>query len=150
MVFKILNCIEEDIPVLVGFQQKLAMESEGIMLEKSIVKEGITAVINDNHKGKYYKIQSGNTVIGCMMNTLEWSDWRNGYFIYIQSLYILPEYRRQGAFQAMFDFLKLKFQESGFYVGIRLYVDKSNKIAREVYKRLGMDESHYRFFEWVE
>ncbi|MFC1731781.1 GNAT family N-acetyltransferase [candidate division KSB1 bacterium] len=150
MIFRILSCSYDDIPVLVGFQQKMAMESEGLQLNESLIKKGIKAVIDDSHKGIYYKVLTGNMVIGCMMNTLEWSDWRNGYFIYIQSLYILPEFRKQGAFSAMYNFLKQKLYESGIYIGIRLYVSKSNKVAKEVYKKAGMDDSHYQFFEWVE
>ena len=83
------------------------------------------------------------------MITYEWSDWRNGNVYWIQSVYVLPEYRGKGVFKEMYLHIKLSVKETPGLSGIRLYVDKHNHRAQKVYNKIGMDGSHYQLFEWM-
>lgn len=140
---------ELDILELVDLQQKMALETENIALQEDIVEQGITALIKDSQKGKYYKIVQKGKIIGCVLNTYEWSDWRNGNIVWIQSLYILPPYRRQGLFTAVYQYLREQVQKNPTQKGIRLYVDKRNEAAIQAYKAVDMDNNHYEMFEWL-
>ena len=138
-----------DILQLVDLQSKMAYETEGVTLDEDIVEKGILAVIEDDTKGKYYKIVQQGKMVGCMLNTFEWSDWRNGYVLWIQSLYFLPQYRRRGLFKAVFQYVRGTVQKNKQLKGIRLYVDKKNEPAIEAYKSVGMTNQHYEMFEWL-
>ncbi|MDZ7648277.1 MAG: GNAT family N-acetyltransferase [Cytophagales bacterium] len=107
------------------------------------------SVFEDVNKGAYYVAFDDDTVIGSLMTTYEWSDWRNGTVIWIQSVYVLPAYRGQGVYKKMYEHVQsLVTPESG-YRGIRLYVDKTNLAAQKVYEKLGMNGEHYQVFEWM-
>ena len=138
-----------DILELVDLQSKMAFETENITLLPEIVEQGITAVIQDDSKGKYYKIVDKGRLIGCMLNTYEWSDWRNGYVVWIQSLYILPAYRKLGIFKAAYRYMQEIVQKNPQYKGIRLYVDRRNEPAIAAYKSVNMNNEHYEMFEWL-
>ncbi len=138
-----------DILELVELQRKMALETENLTLILDVVEAGITAVINDQNKGKYYKIVQHGRIIGCMLNTYEWSDWRNGQIVWIQSLYILPAYRKQGLFTATYQYLADIVKKNANYKGIRLYVDKRNAPAIAAYKAVEMTNEHYELFEWL-
>jgi GNAT superfamily N-acetyltransferase len=138
-----------DILELTDLQEKMALETENVTLHPDIVEQGITAVLQDHNKGRYYKIVQKGKVIGCMLTTYEWSDWRNGAVVWIQSLYILPTYRRQGLFSGVYQYLRELVQKNPDLKGIRLYVDKRNKPAIEAYKSVDMSNEHYEMFEWM-
>ncbi len=140
---------ELDILELVDLQQKMALETENITLNEDVLEQGITALIQDSHKGKYYKIVQKGKIIGCVLNTYEWSDWRNGNIVWIQSLYILPAHRRQGIFTEVYQYLREQVQKNPTQKGIRLYVDKRNETAIKAYKAIDMDNNHYEMFEWL-
>jgi ribosomal protein S18 acetylase RimI-like enzyme len=106
----------------------------------------VTAAISDEGKGIYLVARAGGKAIGSLMLTREWSDWNNQWYWWIQSVYVMPEYRNQGIYRAMYATLKDMARENGVSQ-IRLYADKSNVSAQHVYKRLGMHESHYLMFE---
>jgi len=147
-MIQIQEATEKDVLTIAGFQQKMALETEGLALDKNKAESGVKAVFNDPSKGFYIVAKSQDKVIASMLLTPEWSDWRNGYFLWIQSLYVIPEYRKQGIFRLMYDFVKDKVNLSDGYVGIKLYVDQHNETAQKVYEKVGMDASHYRMFEW--
>ncbi len=146
----IREAVREDHSTIVRFQLEMAKETEGIFLQQPIVELGVRAVLSDNSKGRYYVAESGNRTIASLLTTYEWSDWRNGQVLWIQSVFVEKEYRRMGVFKKMYEFIKAKtLEENNNYRGIRLYVDKSNEAAIRVYEKLGMNNQHYETFEWM-
>ncbi|HEY9423145.1 MAG TPA: GNAT family N-acetyltransferase [Thermoanaerobaculia bacterium] len=139
----------EDAPAIVDFQLRMARETEGLELDLPTVTAGVEAVFNDPHKAAYYVAESGGRIVGGLMTTYEWSDWRNGMILWIQSVYVIPEERGRGIYRALYDHLKRRVEEDPDLKGIRLYVDKRNAAAQAVYQRLGMSREHYDTFEWL-
>ena len=135
-----------DIEAIVRFQADMAMESEGTMLDMDRLTLGVTSAINDEQKGTYLVARANDTPIGSLMVTREWSDWNNMWYWWIQSVYVMPEYRNQGVYRAMYTTLKDMAKENGVSQ-VRLYADRTNHSAQQVYQRLGMTESHYLMFE---
>ena len=135
-----------DIDAIVRFQADMAMESEGIMLDMCRLTSGVTSAMKDESKGTYLVARANGTPIGSLMLTREWSDWNNQWYWWIQSVYVMPEYRKKGVYKAMYATLKDMAQENGVSQ-IRLYADRTNLSAQQVYQRLGMRESHYLMFE---
>lgn len=138
-----------DIPFIVDFQLKMAKETESIELDQPTVESGVKAVLNDSSKGKYYVTEKEEKIIGSLLTTFEWSDWRNGTILWIQSVFVLPEFRRKGVYRNMYSYLKKIVIEDETLVGIRLYADKSNIPAQKTYEKLGMNKEHYVTFEWL-
>ena len=138
----------EDIQDIAQFQVDMAQESEGTTLDIQTVIPGVTAAVNDPQKGTYIIARADGKPIGSLMLTREWSDWTNRWYWWIQSVYVRPEYRGKGAYRAMYAKIKEMAGEAGV-TQIRLYVDKTNYRAQEVYKKLGMDECHYLMYEEV-
>lgn len=149
MDFIIRKAERQDIEELIGFQQKLAHETEGITLDATILRKGLNALFDDTSKGFYNVAVLENEVIGCHMITYEWSDWRNGWVYWIQSVYIKERYRKHGVFKKMYESLKLQILKTPEIIGLRLYVDKTNLRAQAVYKAMGMNGEHYTVFEWM-
>ncbi|HEY0428122.1 MAG TPA: GNAT family N-acetyltransferase [Pyrinomonadaceae bacterium] len=138
---------KEDAPALIEFNQAMALETEGKRLDSEILKNGVEAVFADERKGFYVVAESESEIIGGLMVTFEWSDWRNGWFWWIQSVYILPGERGRGIYRLLYEFVKRKAGESKNVCGFRLYVERENTRARKVYEKLGMEESHYLMYE---
>lgn len=134
---------------IVEFQVRLAKESEGLELDRAKVTQGVQAVFDRPTLGRYWVAQSGDKVVASLLTIPEWSDWRNGTVVWIHSLYVLPEFRQRGAFRAMFETLRRQVLESTDLIGLRLYVDRRNTTAQQVYKQIGMDSQHYDLFEWL-
>ena len=139
----------KDINSIVDFQLKMASETEGIELNKITVLKGVTAVINDTNKGQYYVTEINNRIVASLLTTYEWSDWRNGTILWIQSVYVLNEYRRKGVYRNMYSHIKQLVMDNPNLNGIRLYADKSNLTAHKTYQELGMSPDHYITFEWL-
>ncbi len=136
-----------DAQTIADFQIAMARETENYLLDSKTILAGVTAVFEDSNKGCYYKACFGNIIVASLLTTYEWSDWRNGWVIWIQSVYVLPEYRKFGAFSKLYSFVKQQVDANENYKGIRLYVDLSNEKARIVYKKIGMNGEHYQLFE---
>jgi GNAT superfamily N-acetyltransferase len=134
---------------IAGFQIAMALETESLNLDKEIVKQGVRAVFRDLGKGRYFIALDGDKLIASLMITYEWSDWRNGTVYWIQSVFVLPEYRGKGVFKQMYLYIKDLVLNDPALTGIRLYVDKTNRRAQKVYEKMGMDGSHYQLFEWM-
>ena len=134
---------------IVEFQLAMASETEGIQLDKQIVEKGVKAVLTDNTKGQYYVAEVNGQVVSSLLTTFEWSDWRNGTILWIQSVYVLPEYRRKGVYRSMYSHIKNLVLNDSKLNGIRLYADKSNLPAHKTYQNLGMSPDHYVTFEWL-
>lgn len=135
-----------DIDTIVQFQADMAMESEGCVLDKEKVTKGVTAAMLDDSKGIYWVAKYEGRTIGSLMITREWSDWNNEWYWWIQSVYVTPEYRKQGVYKAMYQKVKDAAKENNVSQ-IRLYADKTNISAQKTYQSLGMHESHYLMFE---
>lgn len=147
---KIREAIPSDAAYIVDFQLKMACETENLKLTKSIVELGVEAVFDDISKGTYYVAEIDGDIVGSLLTTYEWSDWRNGQVLWIQSVYILKEFRGQGIFKEMYTYIKEKVtNQSNDFRGIRLYVDKTNEAAQKVYDKLGMENHHYEMYEWM-
>lgn len=135
-----------DIDCIVQFQADMAMESEGCVLNKEKVTKGVTAAMLDDSKGIYWVAKYEGRTIGSLMITREWSDWNNEWYWWIQSVYVTPEYRKQGVYKAMYQKVKDAAKENNVSQ-IRLYADKTNLSAQKAYQSLGMHKSHYLMFE---
>jgi len=138
-----------DILSIVDFQLKMAAETEGINLHEPTVTKGVAAVINDNTKGQYYVTEIDKRIVASLLTTYEWSDWRNGTILWIQSVYVLKEYRRKGVYRNMYSYINQLVLGNEKLNGIRLYADKSNLPAHKTYQKLGMSPDHYITFEWL-
>lgn len=136
-----------DIAPIVEFNIAMALETEGLKLDRSTLKAGVEGVFTDETKGFYVIAEDEGKVAGCLLITTEWSDWRNGWFWWIQSVYILPEARGKGTYRQLYEFVKKLSVEAGNVCGFRLYVEKKNARAQEVYEKVGMKASHYVMFE---
>jgi len=139
----------EDADTIVRFQVEMARETEGIDLDEPTVADGVRAVLADPGKGRYYVAEVDGDVAGSLLVTPEWSDWRNGTVLWIQSLYVRPEYRRAGAFRALYEYLRALVEADDTLFGIRLYVATSNAAAQRAYEAMGMDGEHYQLYEWM-
>jgi GNAT superfamily N-acetyltransferase len=125
----------------------MGRETEGILLDKSRLQKGVEGILRDPMKGFYLVAESKGEIVGQMMITREWSDWRNGYFWWIQSVYVLPSSRKKGVYRALHERIVTAGKRRKDICGIRLYVDRHNSRAQRVYKKLGMKNSNYEMFE---
>jgi ribosomal protein S18 acetylase RimI-like enzyme len=139
----------DDALAIIDFQLNMAMETESITLDYPTVTRGVHEVFEDSTKGSYYVALDDKKIIGSLMTTYEWSDWRCGTVLWIQSVYIIKDYRGQGVYKKLYQYIQqLVTPESG-YRGIRLYVDKTNITAQRVYEKMGMNGEHYQVYEWM-
>ncbi len=137
----------EDADSLVEFNQAMALETEGKRLDSQILRNGVEAVLSDKPKGFYTVAESEGKIVGGLLVTFEWSDWRNSWFWWIQSVYILPEFRGGKIYRLLYEFVKQNAKEKGDVCGFRLYVEKENANAQKVYEKCGMEASHYLMYE---
>jgi len=138
-----------DAATLVELQIRMARETEDLELDRDTVTRGVAAVFADPAKGSYWIAERGGRIVGCLLTTFEWSDWRNGTVLWIQSVYVLPEERGRGVYRALYDHLRRRVEADPGLKGLRLYVDRRNAAAQRVYERLGMSREHYDLFEWL-
>ncbi|MBK9291479.1 MAG: GNAT family N-acetyltransferase [Bacteroidetes bacterium] len=143
------EAIRDDIDAIHRFQLAMALETEGLQLDADILRQGITAVFDHPEKGRYFVALTGHQVIGSLMITYEWSDWRCRTIYWLQSVYVLPDYRRMGVYRALYAHVRALAEADPQVGGIRLYVDSQNHDAQHVYSRMGMNGEHYRVFEWM-
>lgn len=134
---------------IVEFQIAMAQETEDFALDRDICTRGVEAVFADSSLGRYFVAESESSLIASLMITPEWSDWRNGVVWWIQSVYVRPDHRRRGAYAGLYEHVKRIAESIEMVKGIRLYVDKRNTSAQEVYRRMGMNGEHYQVFEWM-
>ena len=142
------EAVPADASAIIEFQLAMARETEDLELDREILTSGVNAVFADPALGRYFIAEDDGRVIGSLMITYEWSDWRNGMVWWIQSVYVIPEFRRRGIYAGLYTHVKQLVEQSTVR-GIRLYVDKRNTAAQEVYTRLGMNGEHYLVFEWM-
>lgn len=136
-----------DLDVLVEFNAAMAMETEALSLDRERLRAGVAALLADPAKGRYRLAERAGEVVGALMLTREWSDWRCGDWWWIQSVYVRADARRAGVFRALFDSVAAEARADAGVCGLRLYVERDNLRAQTTYRALGMDETHYRLFE---
>jgi GNAT superfamily N-acetyltransferase len=134
---------------IIEFQMRMAEEAEGLKLDKETVTEGVRGVFKEPARGTYWVAEQDGEILGVCLVIPEWSDWRNGMVLWIHSLYVVPEARGRGIFKKLYEHLKKQVEQSPGLIGLRLYVDKKNSLAQQVYKRLGMSKDHYNLYEWL-
>jgi GNAT superfamily N-acetyltransferase len=144
----IRKAISEDASVIADFQQKMAWETEQLTLEKSVLVPGVNAVFVNPARGQYWIAEENSIVIASLLITCEWSDWRNTSVWWIQSVYVLPEFRRKGTFRLMYYHIRKEADRQGV-AGLRLYVETNNTRAQKTYEALGMQKEHYQMYEWL-
>ena len=147
MELKIRRANLADAPVIADLNIRLAEESEHLRLDRACVAAGVEALLSDPGKGIYYVAECNGSVVGQLMITYEWSDWRNGNLWWIQSVYVKEQFRAQGVFKALFRHLENLARASDGVAGLRLYMHADNVRARKTYERLGMKNSDYEVFE---
>jgi len=136
-----------DAQALVSFNRAMARETEGKELDLEILTAGVAALLADPARGFYVVARRGGEVVGSLMITTEWSDWRCGDFWWIQSVYVRPEARRQGVYRRLYDFVRARAAATDGVCGFRLYVERGNHRAQQTYEALGMRETVYRMYE---
>ena len=138
----------KDIATLAENNISMAMETEDKILDKNTISKGVSSIINDRTKGIYWVMEIGGNLVGQLMITYEWSDWRNGTMWWIQSVYVPKMYRRQGIYSSLYENLVNLANSDPDCCGIRLYVEKNNTRAAETYSKLGMVNAGYEIMEF--
>jgi GNAT superfamily N-acetyltransferase len=136
-----------DLPIIVEFNQRMAAETENKHLDAKVLETGVTAVLTDPNKGVYYLAEAAGHVVGQLMLTYEWSDWRNGWLWWIQSVYVRATARRQGIFRALYNYIYEAACRDPQVIGLRLYMEQDNHTAEQTYLKLGMEPMRYRLFQ---
>jgi len=146
----IRRALESDIPSIVKFSVALALETEGRELDPVRLRHGTSALLDSPTHGFFMVAEAlipDRPLVGQLMITFEWSDWRNGAFWWIQSVYVDPAWRRHGIFRRLHDAVVHEATDNPAVCGIRLYVEKANEIAKRVYDRVGLASSGYEVYE---
>ena len=136
-----------DAKIIADFNTRLAWETEGMKLDAPTILRGVQAALRDKAKGTYFVVEVEGKVVGQLLITFEWSDWRNGNFWWIQSVYVAAEHRQNGIFRALFGYVEKLARTRKDSCGLRLYVEHNNHRAQQTYRRLGMRQTHYQVFE---
>lgn len=147
IILRIAN--ETDIDALVDFNLRMAKETEGKELKAEILRPGVEGLFQNRQYGFYVIAEdtSNKLAAGGLLITYEWSDWRNGVVWWIQSVYVMPDYRRRGIYKRLYEFVKELAKSETNVRGFRLYVEKENRVAQQTYSNLGMEETYYLMFE---
>lgn len=144
---KIRTACSADATAIAAFNTQLAWETEQLKLDAKTILAGVRAVLKDPTKGTYFVAEHDGVVIGQLLITYEWSDWRNGNFWWIQSVYVAAAHRQSGVFRTLFAHVQTLAQSSRDACGLRLYVEKHNRCAQSAYSKLGMTKTPYEVFE---
>jgi GNAT superfamily N-acetyltransferase len=147
MSLTIRRATPADAPVLVAFNAAIAWETEHKRLDPDVLAAGVRAVFDDPARGFYTVAERGNEVVGQMMVTFEWSDWRNGWFWWVQSVYVRDDARREGVFRALYREVERQAAADPAVIGLRLYFETDNARAQSTYRALGMSDTTYGVME---
>jgi len=137
----------EDAEFLVRGNASLALETEGLSLDLDRLRDGVHGVFDAPERGFYLIAESGGARLGQLLITYEWSDWRNGVFWWVQSVYVVEAARKRGVFAALYRHAREMARAQGGVCGIRLYVENHNERAMAAYERVGMKRTIYQMFE---
>lgn len=137
----------EDAPLIAQFNALMALETEHRTLDQETLRKGVETVVRESSHGTYYVAEMDGRVVGQLLITYEWSDWRNGVFWWIQSVYVRQEFRGRGVFKALYKHVETKARKESGVCGLRLYVEHDNQGAIRTYEKLGMKKTPYQLFE---
>ena len=147
MPLSLRQAVAADAPVIAEYNRLLAEETEGKQLDPAELAAGVAACLAEPHKGIYFLAEDPPDVLGQLCITFEWSDWRNGWLWWIQSVYVRQDARRRGIFRALYDHVRRAAENDPEVIGLRLYMEQDNHAARQTYLRLGMKPTSYVVFE---
>lgn len=147
MTINVRKANQKDAVSIVKMNKALALETESITLDDQVISLGVANCLKDSAKGSYFLAEYEGAVIGQLMFTFEWSDWRNGWIWWLQSVYVDPDFRGKGAFKSLFHHVEMLALAQLDVVAIRLYVEMHNLPAKEVYQKVGMQHSGYEVFQ---
>ncbi len=137
----------DDADMLVAYNQAMALETEGKELPGDVVAAGVAGLLERPEHGFYLVAERGGAPVGSLMVTPEWSDWRGGFFWWVQSVFVPAKHRRTGVYRALYASVLAAADAEADVRGVRLYVERENTGARAAYERLGMEETPYRLYE---
>ncbi|HZO00205.1 MAG TPA: N-acetyltransferase [Burkholderiales bacterium] len=137
----------EDAQALIAFNSAMALETERKELLPEVIGAGVQALLDNPASGFYVVAKEGGRVVGSLLVTREWSDWRNGDFWWIQSVYVHPDFRRQGIYKRLYHYVQELASQDAKVCGFRLYVERENDRAQSTYRALGMKETRYLVYE---
>lgn len=136
-----------DADTIARFNQTMALETENKMLADEVINPGVRALMENPRNGFYVVAAVDGVLAASLMVTSEWSDWRNGFFWWIQSVYVDTNFRRRGLYSAMYRFVKNEAAKRADVCGFRLYVEQENVSAQKTYEYLGMERTAYVLYE---
>jgi GNAT superfamily N-acetyltransferase len=143
----IRNATRDDVAFLRDCNIAMAFESEQKQLAPDVLTRGIVAVFDHPERGFYIVAERDGVAVGSLLITHEWSDWRNGGWWWIQSVYVMPDVRRSGVFRAMYREIDARARKTAGVIGLRLYVEKENTRAQKTYAALGMEPAYYSLYQ---
>ena len=151
MALTIRDAQAADAAIIADFNSRLSEETEGVPLDMSLILPSAKALLADPAKGRYWIAEIDGDIVGQIMTTLEWSDWRNGAIWWLQSVYVVENHRRDGVFSALYSHVESLARAEPDVVGIRLYVEKANDRAKATYEKLGFSMTGYQLMQnlWV-
>jgi GNAT superfamily N-acetyltransferase len=138
---------ELDVPLLVEYNKKLALESEGKILDDPTLIAGVRRGLTHPELARYFIAQAGGRPVGTTMLTFELTDWRDGVLWWLQSVYVEPEYRRHGVFREIYHHIEALARKHPDVRGLRLYVHRDNHRAMKTYENVGMSKAEYDLYE---
>src|SRR5690348_4864983 len=144
---RIRRATPRDAGALIDFNSAMALETERKVLMPHVIGAGVRGLLRRPGAGFYVVAESGRQVVGALMITTEWSDWRNGIFWWIQSVYVRPQFRRQGVYRRLYRYLRSLAAKNRAVCGFRLYVERHNRRAQATYRACGMELTHYVVYE---
>jgi len=147
MTLTVRKATPADAATIVGFNLRMADETEDKQLDPEVLAAGVAAALSDPHKAVYFLAEHEQNIVGQASVTSEWSDWRNGWLWWFQSVYVPPEWRRRGVFKALYEHVYQAARADPEVIGLRLYVEKENHAAQQTYLRLGMVWAPYLVLE---
>lgn len=146
-MMNIRQATHEDIATLAQFNMKMAFETESVRLRPEVITAGVSGIIDNPQRGFYLVAEDNGLVAASLMITTEWSDWRNANFWWVQSVYVLPDFRRQGLYRKLYEQVRKLAEADANVCGFRLYVERNNQVAQQTYLALGMNETDYLMME---
>jgi len=136
-----------DAETIADFAAAMALETERKVLLREVIGTGVRHLLAHPGMGFYVMAECEHRIAGSLMVTTEWSDWRNGNFWWVQSVYVRPEFRRRGVYRELYRHLQKRAAEDPGVCGFRLYVERDNSRAQATYRAAGMEQTHYILFE---
>lgn len=145
--FKVRKATKTDLDTIIQFNINMAWETEEKELPRGKIEPGVYGLFEKPEYGFYIVAEKDGQIAGSLMITYEWSDWRNGLFWWIQSVYVPKQFRRQGVYRQMYEWVKEQSAGDKGVCGYRLYVEKENITAQKTYESLGMEQCIYYMYE---